>query len=691
MKRHLTIGKHVTLTAGQREFALKVARQLDKNKTFELSDTSVKVKSKLSKANYENTRLVNRKFNYKECILCDKLCMNISDHINGVHDIKRLNPLFQKYVCDSKVVPKVYTKLVDKKVVLLEGSELEQAQDIYGKKVYDQKHTLHGLTKLRKEMIEISDQIELSATDISIEKNLKEKLMSLDKEYKTLRYKDNRSYSPSMTLWKTKFEEHLHLREHFNPSRGSKMAMDVMLCYEKTMASPLTLKDLTNGVTLRDLLQSFRKSENLLSSTKCKYLKMFQMFITYLLCDCSSPERAPNENNEDFLLRGMRLQEINHEIDSVNAALLKRRGSELVKSKQKAAGTIMSEEELDEMKNRVRKYLLTVLEDDQETLDKYCKTKVLEIRDHLMAIATLRLGRRSMEIINMRLSEVENADLVTTEDGDRYYIVKVLEQKNLKAGEAAPVAFSADEFNVLNIYIKCLRAKLTNSENTAVFPATGLTKALSTEMSFSAACRILQKFVSSTGKKLTSRVARRSIITNSRKLNLSDHQRREYAKSMSHTPETADRYYNFTDLSNSVTQCLSIQKKHSETTVSQESSNNSIAEAPCSTSTPIKVDNISARKRKFSEVNEGLDATLKNLRNKKIKSVPSMTIESSEIEKKIREFIRNLEETGEINSLTTSKGLLCVQPITRALPKGMLKLFSVREIRKITKKILEAA
>ena len=53
-----------------------------------------------------------------------------------------------------------------------------------------------------------------------------------------------------------------------------------------------------------------------------------------------------------------------------------------------------------------------------------------------MAVATIRLGRRSKEIVEMTEEEVKNARCKVIE-GEKFHIVEVSEQKSSKSGQVS--------------------------------------------------------------------------------------------------------------------------------------------------------------------------------------------------------------------------------------------------------------
>ena len=740
LKRHLS-NSH-DLNEHQQKFALEAARKIDRNKKmkqkFRESGTSIEASGSTSRhKSAGSTDLVNRKNNFKECCICSRLCMNIGQHISGFHKIERSDPIYMEKVNNSVAIPNCFTKYdVNGIRVKLEGEELEQAKGEFSSIVESQKGILANLKELRSEISEIEDKLKNST---GYEKDsLKQKLEETQNKYKEIRYRDKRQYSDNVKNWSICFEKYLSEVDFFNPSRGMKMAIDVLLPYEASVGKPLKYEDLVDGLTLRQILLKFKQVDGITATSKVKYVKMLKTMIRFLLCDVSSPERKSEESVTDILTRGVVMQDLDWEIEAMCSSLKKDRGHDLIESKRRAESKLVEEEELDQLLNDTISSVLEVLEKSQEEIEKLTVSDALNVRDGLMAIATLRLGRRSKELLTMKLSEVEKAE-VKLINRQKYHIVKVLEQKNKKAGLEAPVVFEDKEFKVLSIFINKLRKKLSLNENSqVVFPPKSSIHAKE-EMSLSSAWRILQKFETKTGKKISSRVVRRSKVTYSRSKNLSEQQRQDLARSMSHSTATAERYYNYKQLSSSVVNCLSDSQtpsnsaknanagnigtptKSSDSAKQQKEGNKSVDDIlehslslnrshseGCSAgqisevsfsssvqpnaSTPMKKGSSEKRKRNSTiESSEAeADETIQHLRGKKIKK-SGLMVSVSEKERlfpSLRDKMRIiLTETGREN-FSSSSGRLSVRPVTKRLPRQWLKILTTRDIRSILNELL---
>ena len=157
---------------------------------------------------------------------------------------------------------------------MLTGSELEKAEEQYSGQIASQSDVLNQLKSCRS----IIDSYKKKITDTQNEEEAVRYSILLDeakKNYKSIRYQDQRCYTEHVSIWRDSFLKYLEEKEHHNPKRGVSMAMDVLLPYEKQRGYPLTFQDMVDGEILRALLKEFRQVPTISSSSKTKYVKMF--------------------------------------------------------------------------------------------------------------------------------------------------------------------------------------------------------------------------------------------------------------------------------------------------------------------------------------------------------------------------------------------------------------------------------
>ena len=143
-------------------------------------------------------------------------------------------------------------------------------------------------------------------------------------------------------------------------------------------------------------------------------------------------------------------------------------------------------------------------------MQHYKISEARNVRNTLLALGSVRLARRSQEMLSMTLREVIHAELNVL-DNERLYIINVARHKNRKHSTDALVTFTESEFKVLNLYNRKLRKMFTTDdcENAPVFTVANYCKNSQAEvlkgqpaapMNYSSTFKILSKFKITSGK-----------------------------------------------------------------------------------------------------------------------------------------------------------------------------------------------
>ena len=711
LKRHLQL-KHRKASDAAINYAIHAARVLEKNKDLP-SNEPQKNKHLPSNENEKhilkqsalkknaNTNLVSRRHNHKKCLICSKLYKNMGDHIASFHKIDRNSENYDHLVKSAPVVPPCYIINEGGRALAMEGKDLEEAKKDNEMKVEKQKNSLEKLKFFRTKMLELSDKIS-KTEDIEEYRRLKSHLQEVEANYKNERFKDSRGYSSTTQRWKECFFVYLQRQKHYNPERSCRMAMDVILPFEGQKESPLELKDLMDASTIRKVLEAFSSKTSLTSATKLKHISLFELLVKYLITDCDSPEALNESTSEEVLLRDIKFKKVCHEIETCRKILSKARGLEGIAASHRAVEKLVSEEEINSLMEDLRTDIRTLLNSSDDEMANFSIKQVLNYRNVLMAIPALRLGRRSKELMTLQLNEVDKAEKTDIE-GEPFFVVKVSRQKGAKVGKEAPIAYTNEEFTALKIFIQKLRPRIADKFQTNVFPVKkNMKHSPSKDGSLSSAWRILQSFQTTSGKKLSTRTIRSSRVTNKNRLSLTDAQKRDLADSMNHSVSTADRYYNYSSVTDSVVRTLSLEKQIQSTQSHSHPVSSTPVQQPTCSETDVEPSPQNPRqgtKRKLfvaesetvtDSANESeLDETLVALRRKKVKkSSIQMSRKEKEsqlptVKETIRSIVSSHKTDGNLKNLLTKKGAVCVQSLTKALPKGILKLFSVKELRKM--------
>ena len=549
LKRHLA-SQH-NLTEENVQIGLRIANKIENNKInnpvhinelVEIKKTSVKRNSA--------TDMVNRKNNYKICILCGKLYLNMSQHVFKTHKINRNDEKYKHYVCDAEVVPRCYIKSENGVISKLENDELETAKQMYSTVVSDQTTTLNDLKTLRNQISETEKSIKEACSKDKF-KEMEEKIIKLKEEYNRKRFHTDIDKYSTLSKWYDSFKTYLIYREHGDPKRCAKKALDCILPYQLRNEEDITLTHLLNPKIMREILYEFRKGSTTNETSKIHYIRCLQMLLNHLIFDINSPENEKEKNAEEMANTKMKLKQSLFEIETVIQTLSKQKGKNIINKKNKVQIKLMEKEEMDELQLELESFFDEAHNDvENKTIADYTDTQIINVRNHLLALGAVRLGRRSKELLKMKKIEVANAEKRKIKGID-HFIIKVADQKNSKTGDPAPVAYKYKEYIVLNEYLKVMKSRNANTFNDYAF-----CKMDYNQLSYSSLYNVLQKFKTRSGKTLSTRIIRQSRITNHRAENPSDTDRRHMSRTMNHGLSTAESHYNYTNIIDAVVHTL---------------------------------------------------------------------------------------------------------------------------------------
>lgn len=155
LRRHLT-SVHPQLTEYQKNYAILLSKKMHLHSPTisqprDSSDGEIAVKRK----ELANPNFAYKPLNPRQCPVCDKLLLNIGDHLNKVHHMPRSSEVYKSSLSDATVVPKCYIKVVKGETLKLEGDELRNAEASFGIKIDDQSRSLTTLKDLKSQMATI--------------------------------------------------------------------------------------------------------------------------------------------------------------------------------------------------------------------------------------------------------------------------------------------------------------------------------------------------------------------------------------------------------------------------------------------------------------------------------------------------------------------------------------------------------
>jgi len=778
------------------KYLVELSRAMERNKMKSDSPEALPVSNSLAKSverraspNMEHpTKSVSRKGNFKQCSLCAILVMNISQHLLKSHKLSITEDKYKTALKASAVVPRCFVKFNGGKAFKMTDAEMKEVSNAGVLADLDiGRKTLQELKVLRDRMAEVREAMNTDPISTARLESLKSELDSLQQQYKQERYKDHRPHTANTLKWKNSFTNHLQSKRAVNPSRLASMAIDVILPYIKSTERGYTLDEVSNPRVIRPMLKEFCKS-TMKSSSKIKYIRAFESLLRFLIKDIDSPENPANMSEDEMTQRDSRFGRAVEEMTNFTDVLCKDRGVEKIDARKERRKNVFSEEETKQMTGKfnsnvlmifnflfhvfpytlieseilivvrdqiyilvcrkipkiwllksifypaedLNKELLPFLNLAEDELAGISQRRAMYVRDRLMAIGTLRLGRRSKELAYMTLDEVREAEEIDIK-GKSHRLIEVKNQKTAHTGEPAPVAFTHDEFRVLELYIDYMRPKISSANSESVFVPLDTLGGGKNTLSLSSAWSILRKFKTESGKRLTSRVARVSRITISRSKDLSLQERQDLAKSMNHDLATANRFYDYTDIKDSVKRTLIREAEEDEENALKSNPTNvpsikpkvrparvnvaiSSARSPAASGrspatsgrspatsgrsatsdrspatsgrspaasgrSPAKLwTSTPAKKRNRSQ------DTIINLRNKKIRKVdPDF---SKRISEQVKEIVTGFQARGELHLLKTRTGKVAIQPINSELAADLLPYACPKLIRELVTKHL---
>ena len=232
---------------------------------------------------------------------------------------------------------------------------------------------------------------------------------------------------------------------------------------------------------------------------------------------------------------------------------------------------------------------------------------------------------------------------------------------------------------------------------------------LEQELSLPAAHRILQSLQTKSGKKLSSRSIRGSIISDSRQKNLPEETLNHIANSMSHSRKTADKFYDYNTLENSILHTLH-SKKITSTPVNKRTSTNEVEHDSPSLTLPstsltlpstsltlpstsqatnhkrrLSFDSSSSDELEDREMFVNGNSTLITLRTKKVKQ---SSFSEEKLEATVRRAVNNIKERGDTDKLKTKTGKISIVAIVNEFP-GELRNIGLKKLRTVIAKAME--
>ena len=168
----------------------------------------------------------------------------------------------------------------------------------------------------------------------------------------------------------------------------------------------INFEELMNTRIVHEILQLFVQSSNpKQSAIKCRYIQYFHCLIEFLAIDDNSPEWSNLITMEEMNIRGFKLNRLERTFETALIGLRKDMPLERAISDEKSLEQIIPISELDSLLARSQHFVSQCVRDNNQPDLK----QALQLRDHLILISAIKLGRRSQELIHMSLGEIKKA------------------------------------------------------------------------------------------------------------------------------------------------------------------------------------------------------------------------------------------------------------------------------------------
>ena len=169
------------------------------------------------------------------------------------------------------------------------------------------------------------------------------------------------------------------------------------------LTNRIRIDDLLNPRLIRATLTNFKQHKTTNSTTKIKYVRYFKLLVSFISTDFDSPEFIEIKDPIQKVAYHSDLNTIYHEIKTSLYQLSRRRGEDLAAAKIKARKRLVESDEVESLLEEIQMMLRESFK--KELWSSYSQLEVIKIRDCLIAIACIRLARRSQELMTLSLQE----------------------------------------------------------------------------------------------------------------------------------------------------------------------------------------------------------------------------------------------------------------------------------------------
>lgn len=137
---------HPHLNEYQTNYGFELSKKLYLNDTRVINISDSQCAGKNARQECTNNYSF-KKGNPRRCLTCNKLYMNVADHLHKFHKLAKGSAEYDHKLRNAPVIAKCYTKTVKGEIKELSGEELEAAKTMYDITVQIQTQELQAILK----------------------------------------------------------------------------------------------------------------------------------------------------------------------------------------------------------------------------------------------------------------------------------------------------------------------------------------------------------------------------------------------------------------------------------------------------------------------------------------------------------------------------------------------------------------
>ena len=373
----------------------KLSRHLKKHN---LNEEQRKLSFKISNVYARNTNLTelkinehfedfkNVKMNYKFCVICKSLMLNLCDHLRHTHGLLKDDQEYFNAMRSVTIIPACVVKKFGKANKLMSDAEIANLK-INGSQITFPPSLFENVSMIREE-IDRKTLTELVPANLDV-------VMNMPSTSKTSNFFFSSSTTPNFDNLKNIYMQYLTRLRRPNISQIIRTTFYILDDYSKRHS--ISCDQILNPKFISEILQEFLQKPSLTSTTKIKYICNFESLIKFLVKDSASPYFIVDASNEVIIGNNLRLEQVQREISNYRKTLSKDRGIDRIAAKEKRKISLITKDEERKLDHDSSSYITRL--NSMEDVENMSKTEAIGYRDNFINLCFARMGECSEKLI----------------------------------------------------------------------------------------------------------------------------------------------------------------------------------------------------------------------------------------------------------------------------------------------------